>query len=368
MNATCTQENFSRGIAFVSHLSSRHTSLPILNNILVSATEKGLDLIATNLEIGIRARVRAKVESPGDVTVNGKLIMEYVYLLPKGHNIVLSTVDGELKVSCGSQQSHIKGLSAEDFPLLPTIEGNQTQKIRIPVQELRRCVQKTMFAISPNETRPEIGGALFWVEGTALTVVGTDSYRLSELTTKVSESSGNCRVIIPVKTWSEVLRLSSMDLEGDAVITISENQIAMELGDVYLISRLIEGQYPDYKQIIPSDTTTVVTVKRDELVQAVKAASLFSKAGMNDIRLTTNEQAIQVSSSNIQVGENVVEVEATREGAEMTSTFNYRYLLDGLASLTTESIRMELVDKNSPAVLRSPEEAGFLYLVMPIKQ
>lgn len=368
MKVICTQENLLRGIQFASHVAGKNASLPILNNVLLSAGSAGLDILATNLEVGIRARVRAKVEEEGDFSVNAKLFLDYVHLLSKGDNVILESGKDELKVSCGSQQSHIKGVSAEDFPILPTMDDEEVRTYRLPTTALLDAIQKTLFSVSINDVRPELSGVLFYTEGQKLTVVGTDSYRLAETTQELTEASSDCKMIVPGKTWSELSRLASLEMEGNAVLCVSPTQLSVEIGDVYLISRLIEGQYPDYKQIIPSNFQVTVRASREELSQAIKAAALFSKVGINDVVLTIEKQRLRISSSNQQVGENVMDVAALCEGADTSITFNHRYVLDGLQTLTGEQVTLSLVDKNSPGVLRSESDKAFLYIVMPIKQ
>ena len=271
-------------------------------------------------------------------------------------------------MSCGSQQSHIKGTSAEDFPLLPNIEETDVKNYTLPIQDLRETIQKTLFSVSINDARPEISGVLFRVQGETLTVVGTDSYRLSERTSALTTTTGDANVIVPGKTWAELGRLLSMDLEEEVKISVSSTQVSMEIGDVFLISRLVEGQYPDYKQIIPNTKNARVTVSRNELIQAVKAASLFSKSGINDVVVASVDNNLRVSSSNAQIGENVIDVASAREGDDVSITFNHRYLLDGLSVLEGDKVHLDLIGKNSPGVLRSEDAANFLYIIMPIKQ
>lgn len=368
MKVICTQENLLRGIQFASHVAGKNVSLPILNNILLSAGSAGLDILATNLEIGVRARVRAKVEEAGDFSVNAKLFLDYVHLLSKGDNVVLETGDNELKVSCGSQQSHIKGMSAEDFPILPSMDDEKVKEYHITTRALSETIQKTLFSISMNDVRPELSGVLFYTDGQKLTVVGTDSYRLAEYAQTLVSASADCKIIIPGKTWSELSRLASLDLDGVAVMRVSPTQLSVEIGDVFLISRLVEGQYPDYKQIIPTNFQVTIHASREELSQAIKAAALFSKVGINDVILTIQKQRLRVSSSNQQVGENVMDVAGSCEGADMDITLNHRYMLDGLQTLAGEQVTLSLVDKNSPGVLRSDADPALLYIIMPIKQ
>lgn len=394
MKITCTQENLNQGLSIVSHLASKNINLPVLSNILLKAEGGSLKLSATNLEIGITCDVRGKIEEEGSFTVDSKLLSDYVNLLPN-ERIDVELKDQNLELKCKNSETKIKGLEASEFPLIPQID--KKNPFLCNCQEFKRAVQQTIFAVSLNESRPEISGVLLSfnsIEPNKLVLAATDSYRLAEKRINLKKGSEEkFDIIVPARTLQEILRTLSafkdtINVPEDIEIYISENQILFVYDQVELISRLVEGQYPDYKQIIPQEFKTQAVLSVEELVKAVKTTSLFSKSGIYDINLkfTPNSQAgesgtfgqLVVSASNTQAGENVSKLDANIKGQEDGIVVNYRYLLDGLTNMDSENILVEIIDSNSPCLLKPVEaskegeefetKSDYFYVIMPIKQ
>ena len=383
MKIICTQENLNQGLIVVSHIASKNASLPILNNILIQAEENNIRLSATNLEMGITCLIRGKIEEGGAFTVQSKLLSDYIGLLPKD-KINLETKKGEngedgsniLNITCKNYSTKIKGMSASDFPLIPQL--SKTNPFVCDALELRQAVSQVIFAVSLNETRPEISGVLLEFSPNKLTLAATDSYRLAEKSINLKNKSNAApKVIVPARTLQEVLRILtsfknpvSLEENKDFNIYVSENQILFELGGVELISRLIEGQYPDYKQIIPENFETRLFIESAELTKAVKTASLFTRSGIYDINLDANlaEKELVISSTNSQLGENVSRLPIKIEGKKNNILLNYRYLLDGLQNIDAQDVELKIVDPNHPCLLKGKDQDNYLYIVMPIKQ
>src|SRR5688572_26573296 len=263
MKFSCTQENLNQGLAVVSHIASKNVNLPILGNVLIKGDDKVLRFSSTNLEIAIKCVVRGKIEEQGEFTVPSRLFSDYVSLLPKDRVDV--ELDGNaLTVACGTYQTKLNGIAASEFPLIPTIEGQQ--KFAVKVNDFRRAVSQVLFAVAPNESRPEISGVLFkfMPEGTGgleLVLAATDSYRLAEKVVAVNEGHSTAikepvNVIVPSRTVAEIIRIlgvfkDSLENPEELEIHIGENQILFAYDTVELISRTIEGKYPDYRQLIP---------------------------------------------------------------------------------------------------------------------
>lgn len=364
MKLSCTQENLAAGLDIVAPVAAKGGSLPILQNILLDATSGALKLKATNLEIGVTAEVRGKIEQEGTFTVNGRLFADYVRLLPN-EKVDIVLVGDHLEVRCGGQQTKIHGLSAEEFPVIPTL--TETNSFVLPVKEARESLSQVLFAVSVNEARPEISGVLVKAEGKKAVLVGTDSYRLSERSLEItSELTGIVSAIVPLRTMQELARVLAQ-AEGDLNISISDNQILFRAGEAELISRLIVGSYPDYSQIIPQEAKTTVTLDKGPLSRAIKSASLFCRSGLNHVTLQFSQDRVMVSASASSVGENIVEVPAQIAGADTDIVFDYRFVLDGLNALSESEVTIKLNGATSPGVFTS-KEPGFLYLVMPIRQ
>ena len=368
MKFSCTQENLNQGLNVVSHIAHRSASLPILNNVLIKIEEKTISLIATNLEIGVSYSLRGKAEVDGLVTVPARLFTDYVNLLPK-EKINIAVENDILNVACSNYQTKINAQPASDFPLLPTLE--KKTPLTVSVDELISGLKEALFAVSHSETRPEITGVLFKITPRELIIVATDSYRLAERKINLSKSLDEEReIIVPARTVQELLRILG-GLGGEVeeiLIYLTENQILFTCGQIELISRVIEGKYPDYQQIIPKGVDTKIIVNTDELMRVIKAASLFSKTGINDVNLECSDGELVVSSASSQAGENMVKLPVEIEGEKNSIVLNFRYFLDGLQNMDTKEVELEIVDKNTPCLLKPKGKKDYLYIVMPIKQ
>ncbi len=369
MKFTCTQENLNKGLGIVSHIANRNITLPILNNVAIKAEGGFISLSTTNLEIGITATVRGKIDKPGRFTVQARLMADYVNLLTKD-NVEVELNGDVLNLNCGNHKTSIKGVSSEDFPTIPEMDSEAT--VTLKTAELKRALAQVIFAVSVDETRPEISGVLFNFNGKVLTIVGTDSYRLAEKKlTVTSDLTAAKSLIIPLRTLQEVYRILSDDGSAEINILLNSNQILFKIaGEVELTSRLVEGQYPDYRQIIPGDCRTKAKVKTGELTRVIKSASLFCKPGINDVKLKFDltKGELVVSSLNSAVGENVATVEVEGSGDNNEAVFNYRYLLDGLNNLDSPEVSVELVSDSAPGILRPVKDGDYLYIIMPIRQ
>jgi len=384
MKISCTQENLNQGLFIVSHLATKNINLPILNNILFQVSEKTIKLSATNLEIGINCVIRGKVDQEGEFTVQSRLLADYVSLLPKDRvDIEVSNDPKEdqnqiLKINCRNYSTKIKGQLAVDFPVIPQIEKDNPYIL--DYNDFKKAMGQVIFAVSVNETRPEIGGVSFNFTGGKLVLAATDSYRLAEKAIDLDKKSNSeeKRIIIPVKTLQELSRILGSFKDSATIadiknieIYLTENQILFVLGDIELISRLVEGQYPDYKQIIPQQTNTKAILDVSELAKAVKTTSLFARSGIYDVGLqfVANKKEVVVSSTNNQIGESVSKITCDLDGGDNNIVVNYRYLLDGLQNINSDKVEIAVIDSGNPCVLKpAGKDLGYLYIIMPIKQ
>lgn len=379
MKFSCTQENLAQGLSVVSHIAGKNVNLPILANVLVKIDEKVVRLLTTNLEIAVSVEVRGKVDTPGEFSVPARLFADFVSL-SSGERVDVEQKGDAFEVRGGSSRTKIKGMPASEFPLIPTV--SREKAFRVPVADLRRAIGKVIFAASPNESRPEISGVLLRFEPQGptgrLTVAATDSYRLAEAQISLHESPGaEARsVIVPARTLAEVLRIISSfkddsELPATVEVVLSENQILFTYGPVEIVSRTIEGQYPDYKAVIPEAAKTTIALPREDLAKAVKTASLFSRSGLYDVHLASAEGKLSVTSADSQIGENETSLSAAIQGGENKITLNYRYLSDGLGAIDGGGVVMKIIDSANPCVLIPQEDSPgmkYLYIVMPIKQ
>lgn len=382
MKFSCTQENLNQILNIVSHIAVKNANLPILSNILIKAENNNLSISATNLEIGINANVRGKIEENGEFTVDARLFASYISLLPKDR-IDVELIGDEFKIQCQKQKTKIKGQEGSDFPLIPEI--SKENPFIVSAEKFKEVIYSVSFAVSTSEIRPEISGVFVGFLKDQMVLTATDSYRLAEIKMpyvengrkKTEEDYTEEKIIIPVKTLQEVSRIlgslkddvSSENAEN-VEIYLEESQIMFVYNGIELVSRLIDGQYPEYTQIIPENFQTKIKVSTTELIKAVKTSSLFAKSGVFDIKLDfkTNPNELLVISSSSQTGENIssLEMEKNTEGEEIT--LNYKYLLDGLQNINSDYVIFEINDSNNPCVIKPANRSDYLYLIMPIRQ
>ena len=359
----------------VSHIASKNTNLPILSNLLFKIENRALTLEATNLEIGITANIRSKVEEDGEFSVDARLLANYIALLPK-ERIDFELNEDNLKIECQKQKTKIKTQSAGEFPLIPKIA--KENPCIVDIKAFRQAIYEVVFSASNSESRPELSGVFMEFTPNELTMAATDSYRLAEKKIALVENKSiDKKIIIPVKTLQEVSRIISIFREDSALensenmeIYLTENQIMFSYNGIDLISRLVEGQYPDYTQIIPTGFKTKARINVSELVKSIKTSSLFTRNGIFDIKLDLNVGAkeIVITSSSSQSGENISSVSAEITGENENIILNYRYLLDNLQVINSDFVDIEVGDNNSPCVIRSEKDDKYVYIIMPIRQ
>lgn len=382
MKFSCTQQNLKQALLNVAHIAGKNINLPILNNILINAQEGGIEFVTTDLEIGATCSIRGKVDGAGSFTVNAKLLSDYINLLPNAR-VDCELREGEFYIVCENFKTNIKGEDAVDFPLIPKVERSNVFSFN--GQELKQALLEVIFAAAANETRIELSGVYFELNN-ELVLAATDSYRLAERTIRCHEHNsspdGLKKIIIPTKTLQEVVRIVSNvkgeevvpeKLNHDVRIFFSDNQVLFTYNNFELVSRVIEGQYPDYRQIIPNigqEQKTVATIDRLELTRAIKASSLFSKTDVNDVNLDFSRAGhhIVVSALNGSSGSSTIEVDADVSGKDNSIVLNYRYLLDGLNNTASERVVLEVVDANTPCMLKLEERSDYIYLIMPIRK
>ncbi|MBI3572685.1 MAG: DNA polymerase III subunit beta [Candidatus Kerfeldbacteria bacterium] len=365
MKFTCTQENLSRGLNAVGRVASKNLALPILNNVLIVAEGGVVKLQATNLELGTTTIVRAKIDQPGRYTVPAKLLGDFVNFL--GHEqIHCQAKENGLTIVSGHSTTTIRGISAEEFPVMPTITSPTT--VTLPARELATGLEGVVFAVANDESRPEISGVFIRAQDKKLVLAATDSYRLAERRLDLLQGEQNhAGVIVPARTAQELLRVLPQS-EAEVKIAIGDNQIQINFDELELVSRIIEGHYPDYEQIIPKTWATTIVVDHQEFLANTKAASLFCQPGINDLTLEADEKQLALSAANSQQGEHRATLSAKVTGPKTTTVFNYRYLLDGIQGLAGDEIQLQLNDGQAPGLLQNMKQVGALYLIMPIRQ
>lgn len=375
MKFTCTRENLGHALDLVSPLAGKQGSLPILDNILVEATDAQVQLSSTNLETGIKTSIRARIETPGSFTVPAKTLADYVRLLTD-EQVEISLDGNEMVVQCGSSKTKIKGTPAEEYPVLPDVEEGHAYSLEVEL--FKNALSKVVIAVAKNEIRPELSGvfmSLFGSRYEGLVMAATDSYRLAEVKISVDQGKDkNVSCIVPSRVVYEIIRLlgaaKSFNNEKMVRLWVSENQIALRYDSFELTGRLVDGTYPDYTQIIPAEFKTNATFPVGVMVNKIKAASLFTTAGVNAVSfdLNASQKTVNISSTSTQTGEHASEIDAEVSGEENSILLNHRYVLDGLNHMETDQVKFGVNSGDTPCILQPDTQQGYLYIVMPIRQ
>lgn len=373
MKIITLQKNLKAAVHAVNHIAQKNTNLPILNNILISAQEGNIKLISTNLEIGITSLLRGKIESEGSFTVDARLLADYVGLL-QNDKVSMELKEGELEVECGENKTKIKGQSAEEFPFIPVVE--RVNLYTVKADDLRRAISQVVFAAANDEARAELSGVLLVLREKELVMAATDSYRLAERIVGAQGSEPDeRRCIVPSRTLQELSRVLGADAGEDespseVLLFLSDNQCLFVAGGTEIVSRLIDGRYPDYQQIIPQQFVSRCVVDRQELSRAVKSAAIFSKSGVNDVIFAFNasEKKLGISAASGLAGEHHSTLLVSIEGTDVESTLNSRYILDALSVMNEETVVIEVVDGDTPCILRDGDKKDYFYIIMPIRK
>jgi DNA polymerase-3 subunit beta len=362
------QENLARGLSVVSRAVSNR-SLPVLTNVLLKTEDGGLKLTATNLEIGITYWVPGKIEVDGATSVPARLLTDLVNSLPGSEPINLELAEGEtLHIRAGRFESNIKGIPAEDFPTVQT--AGERPITRVAQKVLRQALDETAFAAASDEARPILTGVLAKFEGDQLTLAAADNYRIAVKTITVLDPVEETSVVIPARALHELARvLADTDEPVSIVLAHSRNQLLFHIEGVDLVTRLIDGQYPNYQSVLPASHATRAVIDREELLRAVRPAALIAHESANIVKLGVGldgDGAITVSA-NAEVGDHVGRVEAAIEGDGTTIAFNARFLADVLEKVDAEQFALELNGPLSPGVFKPIGDDRYVHVVMPLR-
>lgn len=358
------QANLARSLNQVSRIVSTRTTLPVLSNILITAQKGKIILSSTDLEVGITTQSAGKVEEEGELTVPARLLSDFI-LNNSDDSIAVSTDKNQINLKSAHFEAKINGISAEEFPTIP--DSPKEIFVTLKREEFLNALKKVLIAPAMDETRPTLAGIYFDFSGKKLILAATDSYRLAENKISLEAEVVEKKLIVPTRTMTEVMRLLSSENTGDIKVAFTENQIFFLIGETRLVSRVIEGAFPNYVQIIPKEHKVKIEVDYKELVAALKMVSLFAKDVANNIKIETTKTELIVSSASGQVGEATSRLKSKIEGGELKVAFNVRYLLDVLQVVTTDKVILKLNDSTAAALFEFAKEKDYLYIVMPLK-
>jgi DNA polymerase-3 subunit beta len=365
MELTVTQENLARALGGVGRVASSKAGLPILGNILLRTDGTRLLVAATNLEIASVHHIGSKIITPGAITVPARLINEFISSLPSG-TVELKVTDNKLAISAGHYSSVINGIVADEFPELPTIEEDTSLLYRVSAADFKQAVTQTIITAGSDSTRPVLTGVFWQIIDGMLYLAATDGYRLAERSLMPAE--GELAAIIPATTLQEVLRTLHDDTD-EIEMLFDETQVRFRMSGVEITSRLIDGKYPDYRQLIPPSSDSMITINTAEFTRITKIAGLFARASGGSITLTADSgnQTLSIHSIASELGENTSTAEAKIEGDGQV-TLNSRYLSDALSVVDAATVTFRFSGKLSACVLTPADsDSQYTHIIMPLK-
>jgi len=372
MKIEILKENLKSALSTVEKNIGKNLTLPILDNVLISAEDNYLSLVSTDLETAIKLWVLTKILKKGSVAVPAKFLSSFVSSLPN-EKIVIEQKGQDLDIQCNNVKTQVKGFNIEDFPIIP--EFKDSEVLEIDNQSFFAGLSQIIDIASPSQSRPEISGIYFNFSKTVIKIVATDSFRLAEKNIKLKTPiSKEFSFILPQKPAREIMSILD-GKEGMLKIFFNQNQVLFEFPmkeaahpQVQITSRLIEGEYPNYQDIIPTKFKTNVVVKKDEFLNQVKTASLFS-GKVNEVKISVNpdKKELEIFAKNPDIGENRSSLPIQIEGEAIEISFNYKYLLDGLAQIKSSEVAFDISKEEGPCILRPVGDASYMHVVMPIK-
>lgn len=372
MKIEVLKDAFQKGLIVTEKIIGRNLTLPILENILIKTEKNFLNLTSTNLETAIQWWVLAKIQKEGKTTIPARFLSSFISLLPE-EKINIESRDGKLLINCGEYETQIQSNDPEEFPLIPEIKNDDF----IEVENKSFCdgLAQLVEIVAPSQTRPEISGIYFSFSKDNFQLVATDSFRLAEKTIPLKQrGKRDYSFILPQKPARELISILS-DKKGKTKIYLSPNQVLFEYPmeetdhpQVQVMSRLIEGEYPDYQEIIPKKFKTTLVLKKEEFTNQIKAAALFS-GKINEVKLKVypKKKKIEILAQDPDVGESKSSLPVKVEGEPLEISYNHKFLLDGLSSIKSSEVEFKLSGEDGPSLLKPVGDSNYIYIVMPIK-
>lgn len=365
MDLEVLQENLSKALSITSRFVSSRAQLPVLANILLKSDKTKLTLSATNLETSASISLGAKIKNDGELTIPAKNFFEIVSNLPLG-TIHLVSEKENLKIEGAGFNGRISGMNSSDFPKVPQVV-KKDESIDLTKTEFLIALPQVLFAASSDETRPVLTGIYFILSKKNLSLVATDGFRLSKKVIDFEGFTKEIKTVIPKNILLEVSRIGEESGNVLLVIKEKEKQVVFGFDNLILSSRVLEGEYPDYEKIIPKSSNVKVRADKEELLRAVRLASVFARDSANIVKIKTLKDSIKLSAESSQVGNQETTVDAKIEGEQIEISFNYKFLEDFLRVVTGEEVLMEFNNASSPGVFTDPKDPNFLHLIMPVK-
>jgi DNA polymerase-3 subunit beta len=365
MKLECGVDKIKNALSIVEKLTGKNLTLLVLGSVLWIASKNKLKLRATNLSVGIDLDIPAKVDKEGVVATRGDVLLSFLSSLKSDLMVSFELINGNLFVKTKTNTVLLKCIPHDDFPTLPKIEG---EKFVLPANKLVDGLKSVYYSASISEIKPEIGSVFIYQDGDVVFFVSTDSFRLAEKKIKLKQNINFPEILIPFKNVVEIIKVFENSKE-DLEIIIQSNQISIKSENIYLTSRLVDGSFPDYKQIIPKNATTNIVVLKQDLLSSIKASNVFSdKFNQITFIIRPEDKIFEIESKNVDIGENTTSLTAVLTGENVLANFNYRYIIDCFQSINSDSLSIDLNGSNRPMVIKPVGDNSFMYIVMPMNK
>lgn len=367
MNFEVIKERILNAISRADRVTGKNSSLPVLSCILIEAKNNTVVIRSTNLDIGLEITITAKVTEEGVLAVSGGVLNSYLASLGSGESILnFSEQNDNLYISSKNTETIIKTISHEDFPDIPKVK--KTDSFKIKTKDLINGFQSVWYSASISNIKPELSSVYIYPEGEDIFFVATDSFRLAEKRVKIGNTDGFESILIPFRNTTEIVKILD-GLDDEVELIFDENQVIFKTRSMYMISRVVDGTFPDYKQIIPKEETTVVNLLKEDLNQSMRVTNVFSdNFHQTLITISPSDDIFQISTKNKDRGETINKIKVRAEGESLKISFNYKYINDCLSSIKSDSLRFAFHGIGKPLIITGSKDGTFRYLVMPMNK
>src|SRR3989344_9294053 len=366
MKIECIKDQLEEALGKADKIAGKNITLPVLSGLYLDARQNSLSIKATNLDLGISISLPVKVSEPGIVVVPARIISSFISSLSKDKNIGITSKNQILEIKTSATKTQIKTLPSEDFPVIPEIDDDKA--FSIPTRDFIFGIRSVIYAAAVGSIKPELSSISITHEGEFLVFAATDSFRLAEKKIRIKKVPHFKQILVPQKNAMEIIKIFDKG-EEEISISIEEHQMALRSQNIYLTSRIIEGTFPDYRQIIPKETTSKAILLKQDLINSLKTSLIFSDVfNQLTLKLSPEAKSFEIESKNSSIGESVCSLEAVLEGDAISININHKYFTDCLQSVATDSISISFSGQAKPIIVQGVGDTSFLYIVMPMNQ
>lgn len=360
------KEKLQEAVSIAERVTGKNLTLPVLSCIELTAKDNTLTLRATNLDLGLEINLPVKVTTEGKAAVPGGVFSSFLTNLPNDKSVTLEVKEGNLLVSTPHSSTIIKTFPHDDFPTIPAVEKDAT--FTLAAKDFVKGLRSVWYSSATSSMKPELSSVYIHTDEDFLVFAATDSFRLAEKRIKIKKVKEIPQILIPFKNVPEIIKILD-SATGDIELSTNKNQLAISFGGTYLTTRIIDGVFPDYKQIIPKESKTEVVVLKQDLINALKISNIFSdKFHQLNIHASPKTKRVELKTKNSDVGENQNSLQAALTGEEIEINFNYKYIADCFQSVDADSVSLSFNGLNKPLVIRGVSDRSFMYLVMPMNR